>query len=115
LEFDFSPEFADELEAFQSYIRGHFHSEKAARNLSKIIINRLLFLKTAPELGVNFDERVGRKILQDATVRMIIIEKKYIVFYSVSKDRIFIMHLLSAKTDYLKHLDILFSRFKENR
>ncbi|GBG96292.1 type II toxin-antitoxin system RelE/ParE family toxin [Lactococcus termiticola] len=113
MDFRFSNDFTQDLLDLQSYIKDKFHNEKAARDILEKIMASLALLPKAPQLGLNFDERVGRKLLTSFNTRMLIVDKKFLVFYAYSEEMLVVLRLVSADTNYLKYLDTLFSRIKK--
>jgi plasmid stabilization system protein ParE len=86
---------------------------QAARRIATIVLDALEPLKKFPELGLDFDKRVGRRMIADHTTRMLVIEKKYLVFYVVHEKHLNILKLVGASTDYLNNLDTLFRHFSD--
>lgn len=93
------------LDDIYNYISHVLFNEPAAKKTVSQIISGLDQLMLFPELGFNADERYGKQIHPDLTTRALIIDN-YLAFYFVDEEKqvIFISHVLSSKSDYIKLL-----------
>jgi plasmid stabilization system protein ParE len=96
-----------ELKEIKTHIEEKLFSKQSAQELASKIMNDLQFLKTAPELGINFDERIGRQLTKKHTLRMYIIDKKHLIFYVALPKQIYVLHIVNTKTDYLNRLNYI--------
>jgi len=115
LELKFSHDFAHDLEDTQSYIRETHSDEQAAIRIAQLVLDALEPLKDFPELGLNFDERIGEQLIEGHVTRLLIVKKKYLVFYLVLRQDIYVLKFVNASTDYLNHLSRLFKNFSDFR
>lgn len=93
------------LDDIYNYISHVLLNEPAAKKTVSQIISGLDQLLLFPELGFNADERYGKQIHPDFTTRALVIGK-YLAFYFVDEEKqtIFISHLFSNKSDYVRLL-----------
>ena len=95
---------ADEnLDSIYDYISKNYYSDIIAKATVQKIVSGIKRLSDMPYLGVSLDQRLGRKLNKNVEIRMLILDK-YLVFYFINDDQLFIMRILDAKQDYMKFL-----------
>lgn len=109
MEFKYTEDYIVAIERAQSYIRTTYANEAAAHKFARDIFKATNVLLKHPNLGINFDARVGRVMIFGQTTRMLVV-KKYLVFYTVKGDTIYMLRLVNGTTDYLNRLEYLFKR-----
>ena len=112
MEFKYTEEYIAAIERAQSYIRTTYANESAAQKFARDIFKATNVLLRQPNLGIDFDTRVGRIMISGQTTRMLVV-KKYLVFYTVKSDTIYLLQLVNGTTDYLNQLEYLFKRNDE--
>lgn len=111
MEYRFSNEFADELVATQDYIEKILIAPQAAETLGREAIKAIEFVADNPELGLNFDERIGYKLMKNHVLRLYILKKKYLLFFVTHEKSVIFLRFLSARTDYMNHLRYFFGKY----
>lgn len=82
-------------------------SEESAKKVLKSIKENILRLEVSAEGYASLDGKIGRQLLSEGTVRMIP-DKKHLVFYLVRGQRVDVLRIRGARTDYLNNLENLF-------
>lgn len=96
-----------DLAAIFDYSSEHFSLE-VAKNTVRGLRDAILQLTLFPEGFINFDERIGHKIFPEGRLRMLP-SKRYLIFYLVRDHRVDVLQIIHSHTDYLNHLETLFS------
>lgn len=89
----------------KNYISHVLLSPQAAQRTVETLIKGLERLLVFPESGFNADERYGKRINPEVTTRALVIDQ-YIAFYFIDQTTktIFVTHLFSSKSDYVRLL-----------
>lgn len=98
-----APDVLDKIEQIENYIAENFSIELAKKRTVDIF-DSLGGLELFPELGFDFDSKIGRCVDNRVKTRGIILKQQYIALYyvEVQKKRVTVTHLFSTKEDYLK-------------
>ena len=113
MEFKYAEDYIVVIERAQSYIRTTYATESAAQKFARDIFKVTSILLKHPNLGIDFDMRVGRVMIPGQTTWMLVI-KKYLAFYTVKGETIYMLRLVNGTTDYLNQLDYLFRQNAED-
>jgi addiction module RelE/StbE family toxin len=93
-----------DLDDIFDFITQNYFSETIARATVQKIVCGVKNLSEMPHLGISQDKKLGRKLNRNVGIRMLILER-YLVFYFVKEEQIFIMRVLDAKQDYMRFLN----------
>lgn len=103
-EIRYSPRVAKALLEIRNYIFEVSKSENTANKNVEKIVKGIEILKLFPEAGFNADEKFGKKIDPERTIRGITLKKNYIALYDIDNENLVVnvRYLLAAKSDYIK-------------
>lgn len=95
----YTPKAREDLRNIKSYISKTLLNKTAADNIAKKIIKDCALLKDNPMLGISLSDKIDRQ----TDVRFLII-KNYIAFYKIDDDRIMVLRIQDARTNYINIL-----------
>lgn len=100
----YSPRVVRTLMEIKEYILEISKSENIANNNIDKLVKGIELLKLFPEAGFNADEKFGKKIDPDKTIRGFTLKKNYIALYDIDDGNLVvnIRYLLATKSDYMK-------------
>lgn len=98
-----APDVLDKLEKIEKYIAQNF-SLDSAKQRTIDIFDSFGGLELFPELGFDFDAKLGKPVDQRVKTRGIVLKQKYIALYYIEEQKrtVTITHLFSTREDYLK-------------
>ena len=97
----YTPAAIADLQELQNYIAKTLHNPKAAKRISKHIMDHCSLLKSHPYLGMSLSAKTG----EECDLRYLVCEK-HLAIYRVEGDLILIARILDGRTDYMR---VLFS------
>lgn len=92
----YSPKSREDLREIADYIKTTLLNEKAAENISGKIVKACSLLKDNPLMGAELSGKINR----ESDMRYLVI-KNHIAFYRVEGDKIMIIRILDARTNYI--------------
>jgi plasmid stabilization system protein ParE len=103
---ELAPEIYNQIESIQKYISDVLLAPQAAHQRVEEIFDGLDTLKKFPERGFDADERFGKQIYSvGQTKGLPIVNGKYIAFYVVEMDDVFVHRFVPSDSDYVKLFD----------
>ena len=85
------------------YIAENFYSEAMGRRTVNDLIDSTAPLEEFPEIGVDADEKFGRKFISGQTTRLLIVEK-YLIWYIIYKKKVNVLRITNQRQDIAKLL-----------
>lgn len=95
----YTKECQKEINEIYSYIYQKLYSPNSAKKLMNQIEKRILFLKIMPKLYPKISNKTK---LKNEYRKMVI--KNFIILYTISKNKIYIVHMYYNKKNYLNYL-----------
>lgn len=89
----------DDLQRMEQYIICQFQNEKAAKQITRNIVNTVSLLADNPFMGAKLSDKFGI----ETKLRFLIVAKQ-IVFYKTDERSIEIIRVLDSRQDYLSIL-----------
>ncbi|MBR7928339.1 type II toxin-antitoxin system RelE/ParE family toxin [Aerococcaceae bacterium zg-ZUI334] len=104
---DISPRVVEQIKSIRRYIADVKLSPATADKVAESIFEEISSLVTFPERGFDADQKLGVKIDKEGdkkTYGIVILERKYILLYSINEDDLLVevSYLFSTKTNYAK-------------
>jgi plasmid stabilization system protein ParE len=100
----FSPKAGEDLDGIKEYIETELKSPVAANNRVLEILDAIGELARFPRLGPSLQEKISSL----AQYRYLTVAGN-IVFYRIEKEKVMIVRILGARTDYIKTLELGFT------
>lgn len=100
----YSSQVAQTLLEIRNYIFEISKSENTADKNIERIVKGIEILKLFPEAGFNADEKFGKRIDPEKTIRGITLKKDYIALYDIDDKNLVVnvRYLLAARSNYMK-------------
>ncbi|WP_190289102.1 type II toxin-antitoxin system RelE/ParE family toxin [Lactococcus kimchii] len=99
---EYDPTVLDRISDIENYISNVLFSPVAARNRVETIFDDIAQLKKMPASYPSADKKIGVQISKTHETKFkLIVGGKYLVFFFVDENIIYISHLLPTETDYM--------------
>lgn len=95
----YTPAAVADLQETKDYIAKTLHNPKAAKRITKSIMDHCAALKAHPHLGMSLAAKTGT----ETDLRYLVCEQ-HVAMYRVEDDLILIARILDGRTDYMKVL-----------
>jgi toxin ParE1/3/4 len=98
------PNSKEDLKCIKEYIVANFSTKTANKALNEIL-DSVEPLALSPEIGINFDKRLGKKLDAEFTTRLLILDRN-LIFYLVNEglQEIYVLRVLNARQDYMRFI-----------
>ncbi|MBQ7872202.1 MAG: type II toxin-antitoxin system RelE/ParE family toxin [Oscillospiraceae bacterium] len=95
----YTPQALNDLQELKTYIGKTLHNVRAARRITKSILDSCGRLKEHPQLGMSLEAKTGI----ETDLRYLLCEK-HLALYHVEDDLILVVRILDGRSDYLRIL-----------
>ena len=93
----YTPEAIADLQNTKAYISDVLHNPKAARRVTKQILDMCSSLKEHPNLGMSLKAKTDI----DTDLKYLICEN-HLAFYRIEDDWVMVVRILDGRTDYMR-------------
>lgn len=93
----YTPEAIADLQKTQSYISNVLHNPKAAKKITKKILDLCGSLKGHPNPGMSLSAKTGA----ETDLKYLVCEN-HLAFYGVAGEWILVVRILDGRTDYMR-------------
>ncbi len=99
MKIQYTPVAIADLQEMKDYISKTLHNPKAAKRITKSIMDHCATLKLHPQMGMSLAAKTGL----DTDLRYLVCEQ-HLAMYRVEGDFILIARILDGRTDYMRVL-----------
>lgn len=122
-ELNYSPEVQEDLEHLYAYVKENFYADEIAQKSIDEILDGVDYLMRSPEIGIDFDKKIGRKIGREIddeyNTRLLILGRKLVFYLAYENEaEIYVLRVLNARQDYMRFISQLsknMTKHKKNK